>query len=50
MLDRLSPDPKAIGKYTPLLSWIWGQVDTYVGNLSARNYLAKLEPRSYVAK
>ena len=28
--------------------WIWGQVDTYVGNLSARNYLAKLEPRSQI--
>jgi len=23
----LSPDPRAIRKYTLLLSWIWGQVD-----------------------
>jgi len=21
----LSPEPRAIGKYTPLLSWFWGQ-------------------------
>jgi len=26
----LSPDPRAIGKYTPLLSWIWGQAINYV--------------------
>jgi len=25
----LSPDPRAIGKYTPLLSWIWGQAMAY---------------------
>ena len=30
MLDHLSPDPRAIGKYTPLLSWIWGQAINYV--------------------
>ena len=48
-LHNLSPDPRAIGKYTPLLSWIWGQVTKRL-DFGARKCiggtanLTKLEP------
>jgi hypothetical protein len=44
---NLSPDPRAIGKYTPLLSWIWGQVrlpsskELTYPNLARKNYERK---------